>query len=260
MAFAERSAVDVVGWGCAQFSSEKIVELRRALPSWAPPSTPGHFFKYADEQTLVATQAVDDVLRRFDLNPSELTTWGIIAAPQFLGRQVIAHAFDQFHRAGGSRVSPHVVPQNSLHSVSGALSILLATHGPNLGIGGSRGALAEGLLATLTWFDMQTSSGCWLLATAWDPEPIPDRQGLSSTPGVCHAVALAVRPWTDGESCGRLTLSQGCSAAANEPVTVADLVSQLSSDGSRSFFWELPWGPTLSLELPSGAKLSRRAA
>jgi hypothetical protein len=264
MAIAERSAVDVVGWGCARVPSEKIVDLRRALPSWAPTSIPGHFFKYADEQTLVAAQAVDDVLQRFHLNPSELANWGIIAAPQFLGRQVTAHAFDQFYRAGGSRVSPHIVPQNSLHSVSGALSILLATHGPNVGIGGSRAAIEEGLLATLTWFDVQASSGCWLVATAWDPEPLPDRRGLSSTPGVCHAVALAVRSSASGESCGRLTLSDSLrvfSADASAPVTVAELVSRLQTlDGSPSFSWQLPWGPILSLEVSAPAALARRAA
>jgi hypothetical protein len=144
----------------------------------------------------------------------------------------------------------------------------LATHGPNVGIGGSRYALTEGLLAATTLFDWHSSSGCWLVATAWDPEPLPDRQGLSTSPGVCHAVALAVRPQAGGEVHGQLTVSHRLQIFSEEsapPVTtVADLVSRLQDmdarGGSQSFAWHLPWGATLSLELTARAARARRAA
>ena len=263
----QRCEVDILGWGYARLPSQSIPALRRSLPSWAPPNTANHFFRYADDQTLLAVQAVGDLLRRCDLEPAELSMWGIIAAPQFLGRQVAAHAMDQFFHAGGQRISPHIVPQNSLHSVSCALSILLATHGPNVGMGGGCDALTDGLLAALTLFDMQASAGCWLVATAWDPEPLPNRQGSSSSPAIGHAVALAMRPQSSVNSCGQLSLSrqlQIFSAESAPATSVAEIVADLqtldANNGSQSFAWRLPWGATLNLELTDRAAWARQAA
>src|SRR6187399_2186108 len=109
-------SASLLGWGTARADLAAIAAMRKKLPTWAPPDTPGHFLKYADEQTVLAVAALD-----------------------------------RFGRGGGPAISPHVIPQHSLHSISGALSILLASRQPNFGIGGTAESLAEGLLAALTF-------------------------------------------------------------------------------------------------------------
>lgn len=262
-----QASAHILAWGWAQRSAEGLGELRRTLPSWSPPDTPHHFFKYADEQTLLAVHAVDDALRRSDLDPVELRSWGMIGAPRFLGRQVTAHAVEQYARLGGTRVSPHIIPQNSLHSISGALSILLASRGPNVGVGGGHTSLTDGLFAALTLFDHQSLPGCWLIATAWDPEPLPNRQGTAASPGVCHAVALAVSGQSQGQVCGELdctTTLQVFSPDAQASPTVADLVAAFQeidrAGEGRSFAWRLPWGSSLSLHVVPQAVRARAAA
>lgn len=258
--------LDVFGWGSAQVPSERIVELRRSMPDWAPSDTPNHFFRYADEQTILAVLAVDDAIRNCGLDPVERRDWGVIAAPRFLGRQVTAQAVDQYQQTGGQRVSPHIVPQNSLHSVSGALSILLATHGLNVGLGGGPEALTDGLMAALSLVQTRTCPGAWFVATGWDPEPLPDRKGLSSSPGICHALALAVRPGP-GMGLGKLSLDSGLRIMSDEPAaqpSFSDVVSELQELGnretSRLWRWRLSWGATLKLKIVSRQARQRLAA
>lgn len=90
-------------------------------------------------------------------------------------------------------VSPTILPQHSLHSVSGTISIALGIHGPNYGAGGGCGALGEGLLCAVTLMANGTLPGIWLVLTEWNPEPIPD-EGNAHDVGdaTCHALAIAL--------------------------------------------------------------------
>ena len=52
--------------------------------------------------------------------------------------------------AGGVAVSPHIVPQCSLHSLAGAVSVAFGMHGPNIGTSGGEHAVSEGLFTSLS--------------------------------------------------------------------------------------------------------------
>jgi len=263
-----RLETPIAAWGYAQADSGEFDGLRKRLPVWAPEGMPAHFFRYSDEQTILAAWAIDDAMRRSGIKVEQTTEWGIIAAPEFLGRQQVVGFLDRFNRNGAPRVSPNSIIQHSLHSVSGTLSILLTSRGPNVGTGGGREAFAEGLLAALTLFELQSTSGSWLVATAWDPPPLPDAQGDCAPSARCHAIALALRG-KGTSTLGSLTLCDDVDherspLAGDSPLSVPNLVRALARcdarTGPQELTWRLPWGATLGLNLKSPAIGLRRAA
>jgi len=245
------------GFGTARADLAAIAAMRKSLPAWAPPDMPGHFLKHADEQTVLATAAVDQAICTSALSADCYRDWAIIAAPRFIGRTAGGHAFARFARSGGPSVSPHLISQHSLHSLSGAISILLANRQPNFGVGGGEHALVEGLLAALT-FPATASLGIWLVTTSLDPEPQIDEQGRYLNAPVGYAVALALEPAASGQACGQLRLMTGRDAideagASGSSANAADLcraLAALTPGGAASrFSWHLPWGGTLVLDV-----------
>jgi hypothetical protein len=255
---------EIVGWGYARLASESIAPLRKTIPAWAPNDTPTHFFKYSDEQTVVAAHAVSDAIARCGLVPNDWRNWGIITAPQFLGRVSGAGVFRRFRAGGASAVSPHTIPQHSLHSVSGALSVLLAGRGPNVGVGGGPNALAEGLLAATTLFDGDEASATWLVCTGWNPEPLPNPEGNANGQGVCHAFALALQSSAATLQRGELSIEYNDSlqGLARSP-HVSDVVDQLitcEAGSSIAMQWQMSGGARARLSLLSAAASDVRAA
>ena len=138
-----------------------------------------------------------------------------------------------------------------MHSISGALSILLASRQPNFGVGGTGDSLAEGLLAALT-APLAGCKGVWLVSTAWSPEPVIENGGCHNKP-VCHAVALALEAAAGSQSCGRLQLrTRGESNDLFQSLDAASLCQALAAlepaGQSEHFAWQLAWGATIVLE------------
>lgn len=249
----DETSLHVTGWGTAQADVASIAGLRKAIPAWAPADTPGHFLKHADEQTVVAVAAVDAAIRAHQFAPEELAEWAVVAAPQSIGRISGASTFARFTKSGGPAVSPHLIPQSSLHSVSGALSILLGTRHPNCGVGGGDDALAEGILVALTMPPL-AAKGIWLIATAWDPEPIlNDALEITNAPR-CYAAALALEVRAASGSFGRVSLvcngSNGIRHRVQDSPDLNHLCRGLESlpAAGATFAWSLPGGGTLVLE------------
>jgi hypothetical protein len=269
-------SVGIAAWGVARLSLAEIAGLRRELPAWSAPDLSGHFFKNADEQTIVAVRAVSQAIERHGLDVAEQRAWGVIGCPRFMGRMASAATIARFVKGGVRAMSPHIIPQHSLHSISGALSILLGTHGPNVGVGGGPRAWEDGLLAGLAMFSRGNVAGCWLVATDWSPEPLPDAQGIASPDAVCSAVALALRPAAAHAPCGRLQLGSALAVIADGPLPratgtpVSDLVSHVAGADAaasnaagtlaRECCWRLSWGPTIHLCLRGEAARMRAAA
>jgi len=260
------AAIDA--WGTARLGLPAIAALRKSLPAWVPESIAGHFLKYADEQTVAAVSAIDRAIQSHEINLSQRCDWPIIAAPRFLGRiagLVVIRGYDQ---RGPQSVSPHIIPQNSLHSISGALSILLASHGPNVGVGGGPESLDDAILAAFSLPGSSAAEGCWLVATAWDPEPVADRQGRFSNEPICHACALslrfAARELAGGELHFRPASTTRREARSLEPqMSVSRIVSQLEqleAGESCHLSWLLNWGGEVVLSVRAAGERRRLAA
>jgi hypothetical protein len=129
------------------------------------------------------------------------------------------------------------VPQCSLHSIAGAVSVALGMHGPNIGTSGGPQALGEGLLASLTLLStgpaaQRATPGIWFVATAWDGEPALDREGRPQErafdPPVCVAVAVAL---TAAATASRLMLR----VAAGGTVSRQPKTASRPADAIRRF-------------------------
>src|SRR4051812_34230702 len=153
-------ALALRGFGTARADLPAIAALRKSLPAWAPSDTPGHFLKHADEQTVLAVAALDQAIQSSGRPVSDYSQWAIVAAPRFIGRMAGGATLNRYSRGGGPAISPHLIPQHSLHSISGALSILLSSRQPNFGIGGTGNSLVEGLLTSLA-FPGSPPEGIW---------------------------------------------------------------------------------------------------
>jgi hypothetical protein len=235
----------------------------------APP-VPPRFLRHSDEQTVVGLAAVLQAMDSSALRDACYGDWGVVAAPVFPGRMGGAGTFTKFREGGCAAISPHIIPQNSLHSVAGAISICLGMHGPNFGIGGGPDALAEGLTVALSLVDQSSLPGLWLVLTQWSPEPVPDGRGSTQTETTCHGIALALLPGAGqgltlrmtlpesqpslGKAIPRLVLSGKESdplAAAVGREGLAELAGWLTAGSARqrSAPWSfgLPWGGRVEL-------------
>lgn len=185
----------VAGHALVECRASALGELRgRAGPANAPP-IPLRFLRHADEHTVVGLHAVLAVIAAGS-SPPDLARHAVIAAPCQSGRLAAARTLALLASDGAVGVSPHVVPQCSLHSVAGAVSVALGMHGPHLGVGGGPDALAEGLLAaaTLLVHGDPECTAAWLVATDWEEEPVLDAAGNPAGDPVCRALAVQLVP------------------------------------------------------------------
>ncbi len=198
----------------ARFS--EIGALRNRPAPEGGPALPPRFLRHADEHTVVGVHAVLDAIVASDSSSlSSLEHHAVVAAPCQSGRLITARALAALPTGGASVVGPHIVPQCSLHSVAGAVSVALAMHGPHLGVGGGSESLGEGLLAAMTLLMNGSDPACravWLVATEWDKEPLLDSTGSVIGDPVCRAIATLLEPVApdgdgDGERHPSITLA-----------------------------------------------------
>jgi hypothetical protein len=157
--------------------------------------------------------------------------WGILAAPRFLGRANLVLALNRFRAEEVWGVSPHLIPHFALHSQAGTLSLVLGTHGPNIGLGGGIHAATEGLLTALSWLQAGVVPGVWLVATSWSPEYRPDPEGRPVDSAECLGMALAMVPTgTDVSGSARIQLVPTGVAEAPSPLDPVGLSRRLDRD------------------------------
>lgn len=186
----------------------------RPVPEGVPPLPP-RFLRHADEHTVVGMHAVLMALSELPSAESipPLSRHAVIAAPCQAGRIATAQALAGLDTSGPSAIKPHIVPQCSMHSVAGAVSVALGTHGPHLGVGGGPDALAEGFLVVMSLLASGGDPQCeaaWLIATEWDIEPALDSQGIPTSDPSCRAIAMLLEPAAtagDVDQSGSLTLA-----------------------------------------------------
>ncbi|MFN0016994.1 MAG: hypothetical protein ACKVP0_01975 [Pirellulaceae bacterium] len=258
----------IQGWGHARCSAAEIAGLRKTIPRWAAADTQAHFFKYSDEQTILAVRALDSLIEGNGIDIKELANCAVIAAPQFLGRVQGANAFARFLHNGAQGISPHLIPQHSLHSVSGAISVLLGSQGVNLGVGGGPHSLDDAFLTAATLLKSGNAKSCVLVCTAWDPEPLPNRDGQCTNEPICHAFAFALQHANTAAAGGtiRLDLNNTLPSSAGEQAsaTVAKVVDEMTAAENlmlpRRLQWRMNWGAAVELSLVPHPAIEIRAA
>ncbi|MCI0460581.1 MAG: hypothetical protein L0Z62_26810 [Gemmataceae bacterium] len=230
-------------------SLDTLPELRKAAhPSTGEPLAPT-LLKNADEQTVAGLAAVSEAVRASGLRGHELSGWGVVAAPRFLGRSVMGHVLHRFREEGAWGISPHIIPHRSLHAVSGTVSQILKLHGPNIGVGGGPGAESEALLTAAALLSDGMLPGVWVILTGHDPEPIPEDPAIPGLPSpllcappVCVAVALGLAQAPPAEGRLRLTVGMGTpvEAAPRPELTLTSLQEALAGGGEGA--WRLSCG------------------
>jgi hypothetical protein len=263
----DATACAVEAFGVVRVPVEDIAALRKAPGPSVGTKIPLSLLKHADHQTLLALNAVLIAAHAAGWQDRSFAEWGVIAAPRFLGRIIAAGSMYRFTQSGAPGVSPLIIPTLSLHAVAGSLSLALQAHGFNYGVGGGPSHLLEALSAGLAARDDGGVPGVWVVATGFDPEPIPDVSGHSLTPSTGHGVALALT--ADPASTARLNLRLVPTAPAapeavpepesdangGEPLTpliaLADFLSafsKISSPRPRRWYCPLPGGGAVELD------------
>lgn len=180
----------VAAYAALEVGPEQIAGLRRQ-PGPGLGTLPPAALKNADEQTIAALAAVLQARSTFGLGEEDMSQWSVLAAPVYLGRSTTHAAIQRFRQEGAWGVSPHLIPQFSLHAVPGTISQLLHIHGPNLGIGNAPDAAHEAFLVAATTLSERYLPGIWLVFTEFESEVLPGDQGRP-LPKV-RAVALALK-------------------------------------------------------------------
>ena len=240
----------------------EIDALRDAPVPMGAPALPGRFLRHCDEQTVVGVRAVLEAIASLPEPLPSFARHGVIAAPRYAGRIAAAQTLAQVAKAGGIAVSPHVVPQCSLHAMASAVSVALGMHGPNLGASGGPEALSEGLFTAVSMVHSVGCAGLWLVLSEWDEEPLLDDTGKPLADPLCRAVAVALGPATAADA---VTFTLGVADAG----TRLDAAGVAGESGLADFAWALgmcanggviaswshvcPWGAEIRIAAPSVA-------
>ena len=242
----------------------EIRALRDAPSPAGAPALPTRFLRHCDEHTVVGVRAVLEAIAAMPQPVPAFTRYGVIGAPLQAGRITAAQTLSQVAKAGGIAVSPHVVPQCSLHALASAVSVGLGMHGPNLGTSGGPEALSEGLFAAVSLVRSAGCDGLWAVFTEWDEEPVLDDAGAPVNDPLCRAVAVAIRPHT-ATDVGAVTFSM---MSADSAVR-RDAAAKPTGSALAAFAWalgmcaaggaiaswvhECPWGADIRIAAPAAA-------
>ncbi len=254
----------VAGFGVVRATVEQLKLLRQSPGPVAGEPLPSGFLKHADDQTVAGLAAVLQAIQRPPLAGLDFRRWGVLAAPRFLARAMLAQALKRFALEGAWGVSPHLIPHRSLHSVSGTVSQALHIHGPNFGVGGGPKGAAKALLAAGAMLADPELPGLWVVLTGWNKEPGLEHPSLPSTNGhavvpQCSAVALALRAEPDDWSGPRLHIRPGtvlengrAQAVAVAAFTLEGLLDALTG-ALAAPAWRLECGGFVQLDMHGSA-------
>lgn len=265
-----RAACAIRAHAYAEAAFSKIGTLRDDPPPAGGPALPPRFLRHADEQTVVAVRAVLEAFTLLD-EPLATARCGVVAAPCQAGRIATARSLALLQTGGAVMVSPHIVPQCSLHSMAGAVSVAFGMHGPHVGIGGGPDALSEGLFTALSLIDSGMPDACdavWLLVSDWESEPELDSRGEPLGDPVCRALAMLLTPEAaDGRARPRLALVTPAGPWPAEPheepsVDLAAFARAIDMCGSgvalASWAVTCPWGGQVRVEAGAESRVPRR--
>jgi hypothetical protein len=184
----------VLTWATVRATPAEIAQWRKQ-PNPQPPSPlTASQLKNAEEQTIAALWAVSEAIGGLEAGSVDFSQWGAIAAPTYCGRSANAVSLERYRVEGAWGISPHMIPQHSLHAVSGSVSQVLKMHGPNFGVGNGVGSASDGWISVATLLSEKLFPGIWLLLTGHIGEFVPTGHGQPGQHPPVEAVALALMP------------------------------------------------------------------
>jgi hypothetical protein len=216
-----------------------IALRRKATIAFGGQTLPTSFLKHAEDQTVLAVHAVLNVITRQCWHERSFANWGVLAAADFFGRATNAQTIERFRADGAWGVSPHVIPHQSFHAISGTISQALQIHGPNLGAGSGPNTAPDAILLALTILAGGELPGVWLVLSGHESEYIP-QPGVKTAPPRCVAAALALTPGAFAGGGAYLAIDHaraGVSSSALYPDF--DLLSFLEAVSSGAGKWRL---------------------
>jgi len=217
---------DIAAHHIASWHADQFPSLRQRPGPDDAIRLPANLLKHSDEQTVAALAAVLRAIAEFRMPIGSFSDWGIVSAPCFLGRSVLAGALEQFAVDGPWGISPHLIPHRSQHAVSGTISLALNIRGPNFGAGGGSDGPTEGLLGAAVMLAERSVPGVWVTVTGWDPDLLP---GKDNSRCECWAVALALVPRRTGSANPYLVVSGGAKSTAGYEEEREPTVSRLAT-------------------------------
>ena len=268
----EPAACGIMAHALVEARVSEIAALRDAPAPEGVAALPARFLRHCDEQTVVGMHAVLQSIAAHPRPRPSFDGHGVVAAACQSGRVMAARSLALLKTGGAVTVSTHIVPQGSLHSLAGAVSVGLGMHGPHVGISGGPDALAEGLFAALSFSRPAAAPlpGLWLIVTEWDREPTLDRSsGDVCDDPICRALAVALEPGADAPL--TLTLRTPPPGAAVDAAPLdAPPSSQLAEfaqalamcgEGGALISWALvcPWGAEVRIGRSRRAALDGRS-
>jgi hypothetical protein len=194
-------------------SAESIAQWRRQPISLGTEKLPASFLKHAEDATVAAVTAVVAAVERQGWRERSFADWGVIAAPNLFGRITNAQAIERFRTEGAWGISPHLIPHQSLHAMSGTVSQALKIYGPNFGVSGGPNASLDAFLIAAAMLADGSLPGLWLLMTGYESEWIPAPGGRPNPAPNCLACALALTPTEVGTAGLHLAIGQAASGA-----------------------------------------------
>ena len=193
----------VLTWATVRAVPGEIAQWRKTPnPQFAPPSTPltPSQLKNAEEQSIAALWAVSEAIGGLEPGAVDFRSWGAVAAPCYCGRFANAVSLERYRAEGAWGISPHMIPQHSLHAVSGTISQTLKMHGPNFGVGNGTDSASDGWIAAATLLSENIVPGLWLILTGHTGEYLPAGNGQPEQHPPVEAVALALVPGSTATS------------------------------------------------------------
>ena len=187
-------------------SAETIAVWRKQPIVVGAEKMPVSFLKHAEDQTILALRTILAALEAQGWQERSFADWGVIAAPNLFGRVSTALTIQRYKQEGAWGVSPHLIPHQSLHGMSGTISQALKINGPNFGVGGGPNASPDAFLLAAALLADGQLPGLWVVLTGYETEWIPAANESIPAP-MCEAVALALTPTEKG--CAGLHLAIG---------------------------------------------------
>jgi hypothetical protein len=251
-----RTAIEarVLTWATVRATAAEVAQWRKQ-PNPQPPSplSPSQL-KNSEEQTIAALWAVSEAVRGIERGSVDFSRWGAIAAPIFFGRVAVPTSCERYRAEGAWGVSPHSVPQHSLHAISAAVSLLLKMHGPNFGVGNGLDTANDGWLTIATLLSENSIPGIWLLLTGHVGEYLPGGEGHTEQRPPLEAAAIALVPGSTTQSGLQVRIG-----AEEAPSAFLDAMPEFSlgafidelrrNDTPPAAMWRLPGGGWVEVEM-----------